>query len=746
MDVTARSINLKRVVSTIWRWWLVSLLLVILNGCGFGSQEDEQTTTPLPTRIHIPTETPEYNNPEDAEIVVRSFLSAWGQNDFETMYQLISLAAQEAIGYPAFQALYEGVHAEMRLQEISHALRLQAQESNRVMLFVYDVTFNTTISGMFTDANREIRLVLDGENWRVAWTPANIFVELRGGATLRQTISTPNRASIYDRNGEILADMNGRFVIVRVIQSQIPDFAACVSTLASALDTPPEEIQARLANFALEWLVDIGTLEIEAYHFWKESLETNCGSISEYGSLDTRRYLDGDLAPHIVGVVSYPNVDEIPAIEAVGFQQDSILGRTGIEGSWDETLRGQPGGQLMIVSPGGDVLRILAETVTQPGQSVYLTLDSDLQRFIRQEFVQLYGYGGIPDSNGAAAVVLDVNTGAVLAMVSYPTYNANAFIPYPIIGSRSAQEIIEEVQQDERRPQLNRAAQGRYPAGSTMKPMTTIAALASGEYTTDETYISTGTWKKDVPRTDWLAGGHGRLTLAQAITHSCNSCFYEVGYRLDNVDHTLLPDYMRQLGLGVSTGLTDIAESTGLIGTPEIKYELVGIPWTFSDAVDMAIGQGFVEVTPLQIARTYGAIANNGLLYRPQLVDRVALVDDVSYRMTPESTGIDIDTDILDYVRGGMCEVVTGYYGTATRVFEDSRLLNIGVCGKTGTAQNPGGISHAWFTAYAPAENPQIVITVMVENSGEGSVVSAPIVRRILEYYFFELDAAPTAR
>jgi penicillin-binding protein 2 len=279
-----------------------------------------------------------------------------------------------------------------------------------------------------------------------------------------------------------------------------------------------------------------------------------------------------------------------------------------------------------------------------------------------------------------------------------------------------------------------------------MKPLTTIAALASGEYTTDETYVSTGTWTRDIIRTDWLASGHGRLTLAQAITHSCNSCFYEVGYRLDNVDHYLLPDYLMQSGLGVPTGLTDVPESTGLIGTPEIKYELVGIPWTFSDAVDMAIGQGFVEVTPLQIARSYGAIANNGLLVRPQLVDRVALVDDVSYQMTPESTEIGIDPDILAYIRGGMCDVVSGYYGTAKHIFNDSQLLDIGVCGKTGTAQNPGGISHAWFTAYAPEDDPQIVITIIVENSGEGSAVAAPIVRRVLEYYFFELEAAATAR
>jgi len=499
----------------------------------------------------------------------------------------------------------------------------------------------------------------------------------------------------------------------------------------------PEEVRARLENNAPNWLAEIGAIEPSLYQSWRQRLIDDCNA--RFDDLATRRYLDGELAPHIVGVVGYPNEEEVAAVEAAGFQRDSILGRSGIEASWDETLRGRPGGQLLIVAQSGETLRVLAETTTQPGRSVYLTIDSNLQRFIQNEVAALYSGGApwAPQSHGAAVVVFDANTGAILAMVSYPTYNANAFTPYPVIGAQSAQLIITATQNDARQPLLNRPAQGNYPTGSVMKPLTAIAALDSGNWAFDETYTSIGTWSRDITRTDWFANGHGTLTLSQAITHSCNSCFYEVGYRLDGVDSYLLPGYLNRMGLGLPTGMTDIPESPGLIGTPEIKQQMTGMTWSFSDAVDMAVGQGLVEVTPLQIARAYAAIANGGTLYRPQLVDHVALLDEISYTMTPEATPTEIDPEVLAFIRQGMCGVVTSTYGTAEYVFRDSLLLDeVGVCGKTGTAQNPAGDAHAWFVAYAPAAEPEIVVAIVIENAGEGSAVAAPLARRILEYYF----------
>jgi penicillin-binding protein 2 len=708
----------------------------LLIGC---RQEPQQEEPASPAPTITPTEIPTYDDLYDSEIIVRTFLHFWEQNDFEEMYNLLSFASQQATDFETFRTIYEVAHAEMRLQQLHHSLRAQAREGNRVMLFSYDVIFDTVVVGSFTDEKRVMHLVLDDDNWRIAWSPGDIFAEMGNGAQLRLATSPPRRADIYDRNGNILADMNGRVLIIRVIPEEIPQYDACLNTLSGALNKPIENIQAQLEQSAGNWLVEVGSIDPNLYLQWEQSLLGNCNIYTDDRS--TRRYIDGELAPHILGVVGYPAENEIEEVEAAGFQQDSILGRSGIEATWDETLRGNPGGRLSLFALSGTELRLLAESSTQPSHSVYLTIDSDLQRFTLHELTELYASGAswVPNSHGAAAVVLDVNTGEVLAMVSYPTYNANAFTTFPVMGTQAAQEIIQDVQDNDSRPQINRAAQGRYPSGSVMKSVTAIAALDSGNYTTEDTYMSIGTWDRDITRYDWLPGGHGVLNIAGAITQSCNSCFYEIGYLMDGVDPYLLPSYATRMGLGTPTGLTDIPESAGLIGVPEFKQQVTGLSWSFSDAVDMAIGQGFVEVTPLQIARTYAAIANNGTLYRPQLVHHVALIDEYSYEFAPDPmSNVMISNEVFTIVQNALCDVPVTRLGTGYGAFQNSPLHDIGVCGKTGTAQNPGGVAHAWFVGYAPRENPQIVVAVIVENSGDGSAVSAPIVRRIMEYYFFE--------
>ncbi|PJF22467.1 MAG: hypothetical protein CUN56_05860 [Phototrophicales bacterium] len=723
--------------SSVKRWLLVVGLILCLVGCA--PQETEPLHAQLPTRI--PTITPSYNNMYDAEAVVTAFLYHWQQAEWEAMYALLSESSQQATPYDSFAALYQSSHETMRLQSLEFALRAQAREGNRIMIFVYDVTFHTNSIGTFTDQNREIRLVLDGEAWRIAWSPGDIFRQMAEGGLLRLESFPPLRGNIYDRNGEILADMNGRMVKILVIENQIEDLDLCINTLAQVLEIPAEEVQNRLNRNNPDWLAEIGLIEGNVFDVWESALVEICNA--QFDAIRTRRYIYGDLLPHVIGTVGYPEADEIPQVEAAGFRQDSILGRSGIERGWDETLRGTPGMRLSIVRPNGEPLRLLGETPIQPSQSVYLTIDLDLQRFVTgvlsEAFVASEGAFG----DGGAAVVMNVNTGEILAMVSYPTYNANAFIPFPVMGQEQAQQIIEQVINDPRRPQLNRAAQGRYPSGSIMKTITAIAALASGEYTMDETYFSTGVWNRDIPRVDWLAGGHGRLNLAGALTHSCNTCFYEAGYRLDNRDPYLLPTYANMMGLGVDPGLRDIETSTGFIGTPDTKINWHPEPWSYSDAVNMAIGQGMVEVSPLQMAEAYAIVANNGVRYRPQLVLSTGLLGEMDYHMQPEVlTTLDVSTDILDYIRSGLCAVTTDRSGTAEFVFRNSPLMeDIGVCGKTGTAQNPPNPKpHAWFVGYAPRENPEIVVVVIIENSGDGSAHAAPITRRILEYYFLGED------
>lgn len=719
---------------------MVALLLLLLTGCGAASATEG--AQPLPTRMNLGA-TPACMSEASPERPAFEFLDAWQAGNYELMYSRLSMTSQQAIPFGAFVELYEAAHEEMTLERLSYRPNaMQPDPDNRsITTLDYTVTFETTVLGAFTDEHRQLHLVFEPAQceWRVAWTAGAIFAEMENGGLLRMTPSVPRRASIYDRDGVVLADQEGRMVTVSIVPGQVADLPACLNTLSAALERPLDQVQGRVAAFRQDWLGEVGILEPDLYLAWESLLERDCNAT--FGSIPTRQYPSGDLAPHVLGAVGYLSEDELAAADAPGFTLDSILGRSGIESSADSHLRGQPGGLLEVALPSGQRLRLIAESRPQPSRSVYLTLDAELQRQTLDIFARWHEpYAST--SAGGAVVVLDVNTGAVLAMVSYPSYDANLLAPFPPMGRANAAEILAELPDD---IQLNRATQATYPAGSTMKIITSIAAADSGVYALDQRYTCRGVWEREgLVQLDWLPGGHGTIDLAGAVTRSCNPYFYEAGWAMNQQDPYLLPAYAVRLGLGDFTGLTDIGESPGFIGDPDWAQQTFGA-WRTIDAVTMAIGQGFVEVTPLQMARVYAAVANGGTLYRPQLVESVRLLDDVSYTMQPDAMrDIDVDPAVLDVVREGMCDVTTTQAGTATFQFnypEFETLQEIvGVCGKTGTAsdQSPDpGPPHGWFIGYAPRENPEIVVVAIVENSDDGSAVAAPIVRDVMQYYFF---------
>lgn len=716
------------------------LLVLVLAGCGTTSATEG--AQPLPTRMALAA-TPDCMPQASAERPAFEFLDAWQARNYEVMYSLTSTASQQATPFGVFKDLYESSHDEMTLESLTyHPNAMQPDPNNNsITVLDYNVTFETTVVGTFTDANRLLHLVFEPEScaWRVAWTAGNIFAEMENGGLLRLTPSVPRRASIYDRDGVVLADQEGRMVTVSIVPGQVADLPACLNTLAAALERPLDQVQDRVTAFRQDWLGEVGIMEPSMYLAWESMLVRDCDA--EFGSIPTRQYPSGDLAPHILGAVGYLSEEELAATDAPGFTIDSILGRSGIEASADPYLRGQPGGLLEVALPSGQRLRLIAESRPQPSRSVYLTLDAALQRETLDIF-QRWHEPYASTSDGGAVVVMDVNTGAVLAMVSYPTYDANLFAPFPQMGRGTAAEAIAALPDD---IQLNRATQAAYPAGSTMKIITSIAAADSGVYALDQRYTCSGVWEREgLVQFDWLPGGHGTINLAGAVTRSCNPYYYEAGWAMNQQDPALLPSYAKQLGLGDFTGMTDLAESPGFIGDPIWARQTFGA-WRTIDAVTMAIGQGFVEVTPLQMARVYAAVANGGTLYRPQVVESVRLLNEVSYTMEPDAMrDFDVDAAVLDVVREGMCNVTTTQAGTATFQFNapqfDTLQEIIGVCGKTGTAtdQTPDpGPPHAWFIGYAPRENPEIVVAAIVENSDDGSAVAAPIVRDVMQYYFF---------
>ncbi|HEX2905486.1 MAG TPA: penicillin-binding transpeptidase domain-containing protein [Phototrophicaceae bacterium] len=722
------------------RLLLTVLILIALAACSPAAPQTRVEALPTLAVLNPPTPQPL----ENAERVARDFLEAWRAADFPAMYALTAFSTQEATPLEAFTALYQSSQTEMTLTALEYT-GLTLYREREVAVFVYDATFSTNLLGTFTDSGRELRLVLDerAADWRVAWSPENIFAQMSDSARLQLEVNAPSRANIYDRNGEILADQNGRAVIVSAVKQAIPAWDSCVILLAPLLGKTAEALQKIYDESAPDWLMQLGTMEAAAYEPNHTQLETICGA--QFTSHPTRRYQNGTLAPYIIGNVGYPDEAAVSAAREAGFDQDSILGKSGIEQSWDATLRGQPGGRLMIVSQGGGMVREIVRSPSKPSESVWLTLDTNLQAKTSEIIAKAYANNPwSATSKGAAAVVMNVKTGEILAMVSYPTYDGNAFNPFPTMGRAEAAKIIAAVQADKRRPQLNRATQGLYPLGSVMKTASAAAVADSGVYTLDQKYTCVGTWTRDIVRTDWNSG-HGTLTLPQSLTHSCNPYYYEVGYQMFQAQPGVLPQYMLKVGFGSPTGLRDLTEDSGFIPTPDWKRENLGMEWNFSDEVNIAIGQGEVQVTPLQVVRWIGAIANNGTLLRPQLVQKVGILGEApSYTLEPDPmVKLEIKPEVFDMLHEGMCAVVQSQQGTAEFQFKHSRLQSIGICGKTGTAQDGSSaeaVSHAWFAAYGPEEDPEIAVVVLVENAGQGSYEAAPIARDILEVYFFGED------
>lgn len=705
--------------------------------------------------VKLPTLVPQPTAPVDLDAALRpamAFLGAWQAQDFATMYSLISFSSQETISPDAFRERYEDIQNTMTMSSFEFAGQgFSRMEGLQGAQLTYDITFHSNLLPDIVDMGRTMTIILDSHynEWRVAWSLGDIFAELALGARLEFQPNPPSRANIYDRNGEVLANMEGRMVKVIVVRENPDDWELCRTTLSEIINITPERVDAIYSQAQPDWEMQVGLIERQAYEneAIRSRLESDCEATFE--RLATRQYLpNGSVLPHVLGFVGFPNPEQVDALVQSGFNSETIIGQAGIEQSWNATLMGRPGGRLVLINPNGTQARILASAPSGVSESLWLTIDLGLQQHVNgllnTAFAQARTYadgsaGWGSSSKGASAVVMDVRTGEILALSSYPNFDANAFTAYPVIGREIAQAMQAEIAQDERRPMLNRVTQGGYPSGSIFKVIDAAAVLDTGLYTNDTSWVCTGSWTYDnFTRRDWYTLGHGRVNARTALMQSCNPFFYQTGLILNEADPFLLPTYARRMGLGDFTGLTDLAEIAGQIPDPDLLREVYGLQWTYSNAVNLSIGQGELTVTPLQMARLYAGIANGGNLLQPYLVRERGVLDERTLVAVPNvMSTFGIGDFAMNTVHAGLCDVITGSAGTAAHIFRDSPLLDtIGVCGKTGTAEDVPRIPHSWFAAYAPKDDPQIVVVVMVENAGDGSAVAAPITRDIMEYYF----------
>ncbi len=695
--------------------WLLGFLLLLLTAC------QPTPSNPDPTLPPTASVQPRFEGPLPDEVAF-SFLQAWAQSDYAAMYAYLSPASRSTTTQERFALTYTQVTEEAALASVESRI-LSALQDGRQAQVRFATAFESAIVGRFEREN-QMTLVYDGGRWGVEWAPSLIFPQLPPGGLVQMTLEGGPRGNIYDRQGRGLA-VAGTWVEVGVVPGQIEDEGTLLTQLSLILNRPPAELQADYADALPTWYVPLGRISSEA-------AQTHYATLASLPGVQTRDlyrrvYPQPEVAPHVVGYMGYIPPDELDGWREQGYSGDELVGRSGLE-RWGQTLlSGTPRARLVILNPAGQPVDLLGQREGVLSTSLYTTFDLDFQLRVQEILGEQLG----------AIAVLEAQTGRVLALASFPRFDPNLFA----MGIADWQWA--NLQSDLRRPLVNRATQGTYPPGSVFKVVTITAGLEEGGLQADSTFTCQGTWTglgPELPKTCWLRSGHGRIPLNYALTVSCDITFYQVGLLLNGTDETLLPRFGQAFGLGALTNL-GVEEAPGQLPDPDWYLQTYGWSWLPGDAVNLAIGQGDLLVTPLQIARLMAAVGNGGTLYQPQVVLQVGdeldwpqqVFDPVAVGSLPASSGT------LAIIQAALHDVTAQPAGTAFRAFEG---LNLPVAGKTGTAESGREKPHAWFAGYAPSENPEIAIAVVVEHSGEGSTFAAPLFRQVVESYF-GLSAPP---
>jgi penicillin-binding protein 2 len=556
------------------------------------------------------------------------------------------------------------------------------------------------------------------------------------------------RGMIFDQRGQLLVESRPAFDIV-IIPQYVIDPPKMLATLNRYLNMPMEELAAkweiRKRQAPYQQIVikeDVSRNEVAQILVRKSPWYDEHGA-DDFRGIDAsvryqRTYTDGTLTPHLLGYVreiDSPRLMRYQKLHPHRYFIGDQVGMRGIEETWDLLLRGFDGYEQHVVNAVGreidyeGIANQLEQRAAIPGNSLVLTMDRDVQEVAKS----LFG-----DRSGAA-VVVDVRDGGVIAMYSSPSFDLNQ------LASPEGGKYWLDIAKDPKGYLINRAIQGAYPPGSTFKPVNAVAALSEGVITPDKTVSCGGALiYGGRPYHCWRKGGHGAISLHRAIVESCDVYFYQMGLRL-GVDR--LAKYAKLLGLGNRTGIPLSDERSGLVPTSEWKQNRYGIPWQEGETLSVAVGQGYDLVTPLQNALVAAYIANGGKRIHPHLVK--AAYDATGrqvYEWTPptdEDQDIPISKDVLKMVKDAMVGVVAEPGGTAHRL----STYKVTMGGKTGTAQvvqldgkfaciGEKCRDHAWFIAFAPADNPQVAAAVVVEHGGFGASAAAPIVGAMLQKYY----------
>jgi penicillin-binding protein 2 len=573
--------------------------------------------------------------------------------------------------------------------------------------------------------------------------------------SVRTVLLEAPRGDIVDRKGRVLATSRPAYR-VQVIPNEVRSPEITYTVLGRLLDRDDVELgtlvgqpsgRRRFQPVLLDGDLDYETrARVETHRYALPGVVTDMRP--------RRHYVEGVRAAHLLGMIGEIDSNELASGDFADYRSGEVIGKYGLEAGLETHLRGRAGGRNIVVDVAGQEIEVIDEIEPIPGGRLVLTLDVDLQRAAEEAFRSEDPTQ--PDKMGAL-VAIDPRSGDVLALVSRPTYDPNAF------AGGIDPEAWAALMGDEWNPLRNRALAGQYPPGSTYKAIVALAGLTEHKIDAHTKVFCPGSYRlgRRVYRC-WKRGGHGQVDLVAALRDSCDVYFYHLGVDL-GID--TIARYAKMFGLGQMSGIALQGERSGLIPTEEWKERNRSEPWIKGETVSASIGQGYNLVTPLQLANAFATIGNGGHLHTPRIVDRLETWDGQLVRQEPPSPTVDlqIDATALELVRNGLLAVVEG---TSGRVATDlspgtpriqgtgsrARVEGITVAGKTGTSQvvrldlvkdlEEDDIpiryrDHALFAAFAPAENPEIAVAVVVEHAGKGGgAAAAPIAQKVLDRYF----------
>jgi len=533
----------------------------------------------------------------------------------------------------------------------------------------------------------------------------------------------PWRGMILDHQGQVLVANRPSYELVVVLED-VGNIPLLAGRLARLLRLDAQQLTAQLQNGKKAGLHQV---RVRADLAWDEMARVETFQPELPGVLiqvqPKREYRNQGMACHVLGYQGEISDVQLKSGKFPNYKMGDYLGKCGVELAWEKFLRGQRGSRRIEVDAYGRELGQLDSVFPTPGANIYLTLDNRMQR---EAEACLEGQAG-------AIVALDPKTGRVLALASSPTFSQEAF------ERGLTTHEWQKINRDKTHPLENRSLRGQYPPGSTFKIVMAVAGLEEKVITPSTIISCSGVMPVGNHEFHcWRKGGHGPMNLHRAMVHSCDIYFYEVGRRL-GIDR--IAEWSRRFGLGAPTGLDLDKEMPGLVPSPAWKKARFHKPWHEGETILVSIGQGYNLTTPLQMARVVAAIANGGIIYKPYIVEKVeSPAGEILYQAKPEvQSRLGASPAYLEAVRQALVGVVNE--GTA----KVARLPHIQVAGKTGTAQvvamdrdNPKKKrerrmeDHAWFVAYAPADNPRLAVAVLVEHGGHGGEDAAPLARRVI--------------